>query len=533
MRVTNNMLVSNMMRNLNSNLRRMDVYQSQLATGKAIQSASDDPVLASKILKYRTDISELGQFQRNVDDAQSWMEITESAVSDVGQVLQKVRELMVQGANGSNTQEELQKIADEVRQLKKQIILDGNATYAGRYIFSSYETNSRLFNEDGTYNIDVTQYKLDNKPVSQFQVSVGEEMNTNTNGLELFGVIEEPTYLQSILTDGKYTGIAATKSVMIGKFDLSADYTADTMDITFGGNVYDVTEAGLNGTVTPITKETMLARLQNADFGGNPLSDVADIFYDAQDRLIVKAKTPGATVISTASGVYAPDGVTPFTIGTVKVEAQAVGSGTLSDLTIGSFEGDLKKPFYLSVNGESRRILIDTGAAIGDVQDYIDQLNISLDRAFQPAGTVVASGGDGLPVTFTLSGTPADGTVPTLEIENTVATKSKLMDDLDKIIEALDGGLNETVGSYLNTIDEHLGNVLTVQADIGARTNRLELIMNRLEENGISFTKLLSGAEDADMAEIIMNLKNSENVYRASLSTGAKVIQPTLIDFLR
>jgi flagellar hook-associated protein 3 FlgL len=63
--------------------------------------------------------------------------------------------------------------------------------------------------------------------------------------------------------------------------------------------------------------------------------------------------------------------------------------------------------------------------------------------------------------------------------------------------------------------------------------NRLELTSNRLEDDLVNFTKLMSKNEDVDIAEAIMNLQNEEYVYRASLSAGAKVIQPSLIDFLR
>ena len=49
----------------------------------------------------------------------------------------------------------------------------------------------------------------------------------------------------------------------------------------------------------------------------------------------------------------------------------------------------------------------------------------------------------------------------------------------------------------------------------------------------VNFTKLMSDNEDADMAETIMNLKNEENVYKASMAGGARIIQPSLIDFLR
>jgi len=75
--------------------------------------------------------------------------------------------------------------------------------------------------------------------------------------------------------------------------------------------------------------------------------------------------------------------------------------------------------------------------------------------------------------------------------------------------------------------------MLSERAKIGAKQNRLELTQDKLSSQTINFTELLSKNEDADMAEVIMNAKMAENVYRASLSVGAKIIQPSLVDFLR
>ncbi|HOL92687.1 MAG TPA: flagellin, partial [Clostridiales bacterium] len=68
---------------------------------------------------------------------------------------------------------------------------------------------------------------------------------------------------------------------------------------------------------------------------------------------------------------------------------------------------------------------------------------------------------------------------------------------------------------------------------VGARINRLELTMNRMLNDITNFTRLMSENEDVDMTETIMNLKNEENVYRASLAGGARIIMPSLVDFLR
>lgn len=82
-------------------------------------------------------------------------------------------------------------------------------------------------------------------------------------------------------------------------------------------------------------------------------------------------------------------------------------------------------------------------------------------------------------------------------------------------------------------MDDELGNLLRVRAGLGARMNRVELTANRLEDDNVNFTKLMSKNEDVDIAESIMRLQNEENVYRASLATGARVIQPSLVDFLK
>ncbi len=80
---------------------------------KKIQSPTDDPIGISKVLKYKTDLSELEQYKNNTRDALSWLETTEIALIDMNNALQRVRELSVQAANGSNAPGDLDKIRNE------------------------------------------------------------------------------------------------------------------------------------------------------------------------------------------------------------------------------------------------------------------------------------------------------------------------------------------------------------------------------------------------------------------------------------
>src|SRR5690554_4516106 len=126
-RVTQSMLNTQLLRNLSNNLGRMETLQNQYSTGKRINKPSDDPVGVSFSLRYRSEISANDQYQKNVDSSLSWVSFADKMLEQTGDVLQKVRELAVQGANGTNPQEALNNIASEIDQLYEQLVSVGNS----------------------------------------------------------------------------------------------------------------------------------------------------------------------------------------------------------------------------------------------------------------------------------------------------------------------------------------------------------------------------------------------------------------------
>lgn len=102
---------------------------------------------------------------------------------------------------------------------------------------------------------------------------------------------------------------------------------------------------------------------------------------------------------------------------------------------------------------------------------------------------------------------------------------------VDKFIDRLETG--ENIEDSIEELDESIGGVLDSRAEIGARMNRLELVENRLADQKIVTTKSLSDNEDVDFAEAITNLITQESLHRAALSAGSRIIQPSLVDFLR
>lgn len=325
MRVTNNMLITGLLHNVNANLSKMSEYQDELATGKKIQTPSDDPIGISKVLKYKTDLSELEQYGTNTRDALSWLETTEIALIDINNALQRVRELTVQAASGSNAPGDVDKIKSEIEQLKNHIISAANTSYAGRYIFSSYHTDEKLMNEDGTFNIDITNYEIENKPITKYEIGIGDVMDISTNGIDLFGVVETENLLNTALPDSSNVQLkgdvnlsgsySVTDAQHMGDFDLNADHTAEDLDITIIANgvsmTFAVDESILDGSSTALTEQDVVDAFSNATTeDGELLSDYAEIKFDAGDFLITPFAQGETVEIRGGRDVFAHQSIT-------------------------------------------------------------------------------------------------------------------------------------------------------------------------------------------------------------------------------
>ena len=105
---------------------------------------------------------------------------------------------------------------------------------------------------------------------------------------------------------------------------------------------------------------------------------------------------------------------------------------------------------------------------------------------------------------------------------------------IDSFITSLNtGNADGEIDQSIAAIDGVIDNVINARADLGARVNRLDLVENRLEQQEIIATGSLSANEDVNYAEAITNLMTQESIHRAALSSGSRMIQPSLLDFLR
>ncbi|RKP47381.1 flagellar hook-associated protein 3 [Cohnella endophytica] len=290
-----------MLRNINTNLHKLDNYQNMESTGRKINKPSDDPVGITYALRYRSEIAMNEQYQKNMDTAQASLQHVDTVLGQVGELINRVKEITVQGLNGTNSPTALSAIGQEISQLYNHLVSLGNDQLNGKYIFNGQFTDKQPYTvaNAGTEQTDTESI--------DYKFAAGVTVAVNITGDEVFGV--------------------ATGS------------PGDT-----GDNLFSVFKG-----------------LANA--------------FNSND----------------------PNAATPL----------------------------------------------------------LESLNSRADK------------------------------------------------------------------------------LLNARADIGARTNRLEFIDNRIKDLDLNLNELSGKTEDADITDVIMKLNMSQNVYQASLSVGAKVIQPSLLDFLR
>ena len=193
MRITNNYLNNNLLLNLGVSQERMAKLQNQLSTGLKISRPSDDPTGIESALRLKNSIANVQQWKANASEGLSYMDSADSTLQDMGTILHRASELAVQGANGTMTTEDREKVALEIDQLKEHLVQLANTKVGDKYIFS------------GTANVEPFpqgEYKTGAEGAETWQwVGAGDEVEypvgsnirlaITVNGKDLFSVKEE------------------------------------------------------------------------------------------------------------------------------------------------------------------------------------------------------------------------------------------------------------------------------------------------------------------------------------------------------
>ena len=379
------MLTNSNLSYISKNYERLGKLQDQINTGKKITRPSDDPVVAMKGMRYRSQLVEVNQFYRNLTEGFTWMDNTDAALEETTQILNRVRDLTVQASNDSYDPVARGNIAKEIEQLQQHLVSIANTKIGDNYIFNGTDTAKPPINEN-QFNLEFSQFT--------------SELGTSA--------IQAEDYVVS------YHG-------------QTYKYSTDSTGTSFEFESSD----GSKITIDPSTGEvsrTYTEALKNKD------GEQAEF--------------------------------------TEKINS--------TDLVI-SNKG------AVSTNNQDVEIEVMKGVTV--------PINVHSQDAFS------------------------------VDLFSGIESIKKMLTNPDT--------KGAEITKALDTIDSLLNGVVSTRAELGARQNRAEMVENRLLQQQIVAEKTVSDNEDIDFEKVIIDLTIQESIHRASLAVGARIIQPTLMDFLR
>lgn len=193
MRITNKIMQRNNLSNINTNKIYRDRLSSQMSSQKKINRPSDDPVVAIRALRLRSNVTEITQYYtKNIPDAESWLKVTEDAISNLSQVITTMIARCNKGANDELTTANRQIILEEMKKLAEEVYSTGNADYAGRYVFTGYRTDTPLsFMEAKTQNYTITEQLDKNAIDSVSKVETDKLLDINSSNYKDIDVDED------------------------------------------------------------------------------------------------------------------------------------------------------------------------------------------------------------------------------------------------------------------------------------------------------------------------------------------------------
>ena len=182
MRITNKIMQNNNLSNINTNKIYQDKLSTQMSSQKKINRPSDDPVIAIRALRLRSNVTEITQYySKNIPDAESWLSVTESAIKNLSQIITNMIGQCETGSNSPLTTANRQIILEQLKALGEEVYSTGDADYAGRYVFTGYRTNTPLsFMETQKVDYTLTE-QLDSSAIDSIvKVNTGNLLDLNS-----------------------------------------------------------------------------------------------------------------------------------------------------------------------------------------------------------------------------------------------------------------------------------------------------------------------------------------------------------------
>jgi flagellar hook-associated protein 3 FlgL len=229
--------------------------QLQISTGQKLTKPSDDPAASARVLELEQIVSLNEQYQTNITQAENRLELEDSTLGSIENVMQRVRELVIQGNNSIMSDEARSAIADEIDERYKQLLSLANTTDEnGDHLFAGYQNKPEPFTEQVIGSITQVQYNSD-QGHRYLQISQSRQIDVSVNGSDLFMQVASNSALNEFTAAGN-SGTATMASAHV--FD-QASYVPGDYQIVFSDpaappQTYDVID--LSGPTTIVSAAT-------------------------------------------------------------------------------------------------------------------------------------------------------------------------------------------------------------------------------------------------------------------------------------
>ncbi|GEM_PF-7067381 len=656
MRITHSMVAHNINRNLQNNLSRLEDYGHQLSTGKKFTRPSQEPVGVGRVMSYSASIDRNEQFRLNMNQSRSWLENTEGGLQNGLDVLQRIRELCIHGANDSLTAEDRRAMAPEVIEFIEHLIGVANKESNGLYTFGGHQTFDPPYLRENTYHVSVSEdsgilfgevnedevydvvaeglqngdYRLEQSREEMEEnqaaaVSINQQFlqgsAVNIIGDEDFdstaGVIESGIMVDTELQEGSELaiddedGFVTTDDDFEGDFALQLTYDEEDGQWNYvesvSGETGTVNIDNDNGTLEPDDNEDPsflggdftldTSQLENAEDGdtvtvASGFSASVELEVNSIDEATGEVKYTYTSHQYALDGTYAKkegtfevtygedgEATQPVEIGEIQLdlagldELEAADAGDLQvgdkailnftpareeNLTYdqiklsGDYRGDNTETNYFFAEGALDEKSIDLHQQSLDTfsrspelgESYDGKLSLTYGDEFEDTGDEAALtfsyDAEGFPVYYGDDKERSQDISPHQQVIMNLSGK-KVFGENEEVFEAvfevynalMDNDREALGGEALDKMDRSVDHFLEQLAQVGARSNRVEAMYDTLFSENISLREVRSEIEDIDLAYAITEFTMQENAYHAALSTSQKMLQPTLVDYMR
>lgn len=214
MRITHGMVSDTTLRNIQGNMARMEALQGQLTSGSRIRVPSDDPIGATRAITLEESLEQTGQYLKNIDQATAWLNVTDSVLDSVTQLVHRARDLAVQASSDTLSSNDRLAAGAEIGQLREQLLNLANSKYESRYIFGGTATHQPPYTTPADASFQGNQQPLEREIQQSVTMSISVDGKTTFGAL--FTTLDE---LQQRMAADDAPGIAARIGALDSRLD--------------------------------------------------------------------------------------------------------------------------------------------------------------------------------------------------------------------------------------------------------------------------------------------------------------------------